>query len=240
MLRWRHLQEMRNNLKPLYIVGAGGFGREVIWLAETINEKSPEWDIKGFVDENVALWDKNIDNYLVHGDLDILEYMNTEVWCVVAVGNAKVRKGLIERLSRCPHIRFATLISPDARIGLNSSIGEGSMVCSGTIITVDASIGKHNILNLDCTVGHDSVLEDFVTLYPSANVSGCVSIGTTTEIGTGAQIIQGVSIGASTIIGAGAVVIRKIEDEVTAVGNPAKVIKKHVPDLFGGGIQQED
>lgn len=240
MLQWRLLQEMRNNLKPLYIVGAGGFGREVIWLAETINEKSPEWDIKGFVDANVALWNKNIDNYLVHGNLDLLEHMNTEVWCVVAVGNAKVRKGLIERLSRCPHIRFATLISPDARIGFNSSVGEGAMVCAGTIITVDAHIGKHNILNLDCTVGHDAVLEDFVTLYPSVNVSGCVNIGSATEVGTGAQIIQGVSIGTGTIIGAGTVVIRNIEDEVTAVGNPAKVIKRHIPDLFGGGTKQEE
>lgn len=225
---------MKNNLKPLYIVGAGGFGREVIWMTKTINEKSPEWNIKGFVDANDTLWSKTIDNYLVHGDLDLLEQMYAEVWCVVAVGNAKVRKRLIKRLSRCPHIRFATLISPDARIGLNSFIDEGSTVCAGTIITVDAHIGKHNILNLDCTVGHDAVLEDYVTLYPSVNVSGCVNIGTATEIGTGAQIIQGISIGSGAIIGTGAVVIRNIEDEVTAVGNPAKVIKKHVSDLFGG------
>ena len=113
------------------------------------------------------------------------------------------------------------------------------MVCAGTVITVDVHIGKHNILNLDCTVGHDAVLEDFVTLYPSVNVSGCVNIGTATEIGTGAQIIQEISIGTGTIVGAGAVVIRNIEDEVTAVGNPAKVIKADPCECFGGIRQKK-
>ena len=86
-------------------------------------------------------------------------------------------------------------------------------------------IGKHVIINLDCTVGHDAILHDFVTLYPSVNVSGISEIGRCTELGTGAQIIQAKKIGESTIIGAGAVVVKDIPAKCTAVGSPAKPIK---------------
>ena len=177
---------MRNDLKSLYIMGAGGFGREVIWLAETINEDNLTWEIMGFVDDDSSLWDKMLDGYKVYGGLDYLEAMDSDVWCVVAVGNAKIRKGIVDRYSKFAHINYATLISPSAKIGIGSDVGEGSMVCAGNIITVDAVIGRHNIINLDCTVGHDARLADFVTLYPSVNVSGHVHIGNTTEIGTGA------------------------------------------------------
>ena len=227
---------MKNDFKPLYIVGAGGFGREVIWLAETINEDNLTWEIMGFVDDDSSLWDKMIDGYNVYGGLDYLEAMDSDVWCVVAVGNAKIRKRIVDRYSKSTHIKYATLISTDTKIGIGSDVGEGSMICAGNIITVDAVIGRHNIINLDCTVGHDARLADFVTLYPSVNVSGHVHIGNTTEIGTGTQIIQGISVGSGTIIGAGAVVIRDIEDDVTAVGSPARAIKRHASGQLWGGI----
>ena len=104
-------------------------------------------------------------------------------------------------------------------------IGEGSIICAGSIITVDIRIGKHVILNLDCTVGHDACLEDFVTVYPSVNVSGNVLVEECAELGTGTQIIQGKKIGAQTIVGAGAVVVKDLPEKCTAVGSPAKPIK---------------
>ena len=104
-------------------------------------------------------------------------------------------------------------------------IGEGSIICAGNILTVDIQIGKHVIINLDCTVGHDAVLHDFVTLYPSVNVSGITDIGECVELGTGMQIIQGKKVGAGSIVGAGAVVVKDIPDKCVAVGSPAKAIK---------------
>jgi sugar O-acyltransferase (sialic acid O-acetyltransferase NeuD family) len=105
------------------------------------------------------------------------------------------------------------------------SIGEGSIICAGTIITVDISIGEHVIINLDCTIGHDDTIQDYVTLYPSVNVSGNVVVGECTELGTGMQIIQGKNIGRESIVGAGAVIVRDIPEKCTAVGSPAKPIK---------------
>lgn len=105
-------------------------------------------------------------------------------------------------------------------------IGEGSIICAHTIITVNVYIGNHVIINLDCTIGHDAVLQDFVSLYPSVNVSGKTNIGRAVELSTGMQIIQGRTVRDYSIVGAGAVVIRNIEDEGTYIGVPAKRICK--------------
>src|SRR5665647_2274293 len=110
------------------------------------------------------------------------------------------------------------------------AIGEGTIICAGAILTVDITIGKHVIINLDCTVGHDALIGDFVTLYPSVNISGNTVINDEVEFGTGSQIIQGKEVGSGSIIGAGAVVVRDIPQGCTAVGLPARPIKFHHVD----------
>lgn len=217
--------------KELYIVGAGGFGREVAWLTERINKYDNEWVIKGFIDDNVSMHGTLCGKYQVLGGCDYLLELQHDAWCVCAIGNAKVRKRIIENLKNNSHIYFAILIDPKAELSDQVLIGEGSIICAGSIITVDVQIGKHNHINLDCTIGHDAVLADFVTLYPSVNVSGEVQIGECTEVGTGSNIIQGKGIGSRTVIGAGTVVITDVADDCTAVGSPGRVIKYH--DLGG-------
>lgn len=216
-----------SDLKPLYIIGAGGFGREVAWLVERINETKPTWDVKGFIDDDRTLWKTVKDGYMIKGGKDYLEKIEKPFWVVLALGNAESRERYINRFVHFSYINFATLVDPSVVISERVSIGEGSIICAGNIITVDVTIGRHCIINLDCTIGHDAVLGDFTTLYPSVNISGAVTIGNTTEIGTGAHVIQGVDIGTRTIIGAGTVVVKSIESDVTAVGNPARIIKRH-------------
>lgn len=214
-----------STLKDLYIIGAGGFGREVAWLVERINEIEPTWNLKGFIDDNTAIHGSLQDDYSVIGGCDYLMNITHEVWVVCAVGSAKIRQKIIEKLKNYANVKFATLIDPSVMRSERVDIGEGSIICAGTIITVDISIGSHVIINLDCTIGHDDIIHDFVTIYPSVNVSGNVVVGECAELGTGMQIIQGKSIGRESIIGAGAVVIRDIPEKCTAVGSPAKPIK---------------
>lgn len=121
-------------------------------------------------------------------------------------------------------MRFATIVDPSVILSKSVSIGEGTIICAGTIATGDISIGKHVIINLDCTLGHDDIIEDYVTIYPSVNVSGNVVVGECCELGTGAQIIQGKKIKSHTIIGAGAVVVKNIEERGTYAGCPVKKI----------------
>lgn len=225
---------MNSNSKPLYIIGAGSFGREIAWLVERINAAAADrgnevpWDLKGFLDDNADIYGKELDGYLVQGGHEVVENYGSDVWCVLAVGSAKGRRKGIARLTPFPHIHFATLIDPSVAMSRSVRIGEGCMICAGNIITVDVNIGDHVIVNLDCTIGHDVNISDYVTLYPSVNVSGGVNIGECSEIGTGAAIIQGISVGTGVVVGANSTLIRDIEDEVTVVGSPAKVIKHHL------------
>lgn len=230
-------------MKDLYIIGAGGFGREVAWLVERINadnnaqERPMSWTIRGFIDDNEALHGCKLGRYVVVGGC---KYLNSiaedhEVFAVCAVGSSKVRKKIIEGLSR--KIMYPTVIDPSVLISDSVEIGEGSIICAGTILTVDIKIGKHVILNLSCTVGHDAVLHDYVTVYPSVNISGNVDVGECCEIGTGMQVIQGKKIGASSIVGAGAVVTKDITESGIYVGVPARLIKSQMCE--GGGREKQ-
>lgn len=210
-------------MKDLYIIGAGGFGREVAWLVERINEVKPTWNLKGFIDDNESLWGSDEGTYKVIGGCDYLKSLG-DVYAVCAIGSAKVRKKVIEKLVGSS-VKFANVIDPSVLISKRVEIGEGTIICAGTIVTVDIKIGNHVIINLDCTIGHDDVIEDYVTIYPSVNVSGNVLIGQCSELGTGMQIIQGKKVAENTIIGAGAVVVKDCAESGTYVGSPAKKIK---------------
>ncbi len=210
-------------MKDLYIIGAGGFGREVAWLVERINDTKQEWNIRGFIDDNVNVHGMEMDGYPVLGALDYLQDVNG-AYVVCAVGNAKVRKAIVERLAE-QNVEFATLVDPSVIMSKRVSVGAGTIICAGTVITVDVKIGNHVIVNLDCTLGHDDEISDYVTLYPSVNVSGCCEIGECVELGTGMKIIQGLKVAAETVVGAGATVVRDIVEPGVYVGSPAKKIK---------------
>lgn len=210
-------------MKDLYIIGAGGFGREVAWIVERINSIKPTWNLKGFIDDNETLWGSTEGEYHVFGGCEYLSALE-DVYAVCAVGSSNVRKKIIEKL-KDTSVKFATLVDPSVLYSNSVKIGEGAIVCAGTIITVDVNIGDHVIVNLDCTIGHDAVIDDFVTIYPSVNISGNVLIGECSELGTGTQIIQGKKVISNTIIGAGAIVVKDCLESGTYVGSPAKKIK---------------
>lgn len=214
-------------MNDLIIFGASGFGREVAWLVERINKVSPQWNILGFLDDDDALQNTIVNGYTVIGKSeDINSYPDAYIVC--AVGSSKVRKKIIDNL-RClnPDVKFGTLIDPSVEISDLVTIGEGSIICAQTVITVNICIGKFVIINLDCTVGHDVLIDDYVTLYPSVNVSGITHIRSCSEIGTGTHIIQGKEVGFNTIIGAGSVVVKNIPENCLAVGVPAAPIKEN-------------
>lgn len=208
-------------MKKIYIVGSGGFAREVAWLIEDINEKNPTWEIMGFIDENEDNIGKELNGYKVLGNL---EYLNKheKAYVTIAIGTGEVRKKISDKIKK--H-EFSILIHPSVMLSKFVNIGEGTIICAGSIITTNIDIGNHVIINLDCTVGHDVNLKNYTTILPSVNISGNVIVGERTMIGTGSAVIQGLSIGSDTIIGAGAIVVKNIPDNCTAVGNPARPIK---------------
>jgi len=216
-------------VRNLIIIGAGGFGRELAWLVERINTLSPTWNILGFLDDTYAKQGTEVGGYPVLGRCQGYVY-NKDSWFVCAIGTANRRREVVERVSASHGVQFATLVDQSVMRSDRIAIGEGTIICAGAILTVDITIGKHVIINLDCTVGHDALIGDFVTLYPSVNISGNTVINDEVEFGTGSQIIQGKEVGSGSIIGAGAVVVRDIPQGCTAVGLPARPIKFHHVD----------
>lgn len=211
-------------MKKIVIIGAGGFGREVQWLIERINEKNPAWQIEGYLDDGIVRGTE-INGYLVLGGTDTLQEFKSSMAVVCAVAAAKTRKEIISRVKEMGNFEFPNLIDPDVQMPRQISIGEGNVICAGNILTVNISIGDFTIINWSCTLGHDAVLDSFVTVYPGVNISGCVEIEEQVELGTGSKLIQGKKIGRNTIIGAGAVVTRDIPPYCTAVGIPAAPVK---------------
>lgn len=214
----------------IVIVGAGGFGREVQWLIERINAQGEQFHLLGYIDDGVECG-TIVDGLPVLGNMEYLLSYHDRLAVACAVGSAKTRRSLMNKLQDKANLIFPNLIDPSALCSDRIMMGHGNIICAGNILTVDIRIGDFNIINLDCTIGHDAVFESYITVYPSANISGCVTIGAGTEIGTGSHIIQGITVGSDTVVGAGAVVIREIPSECTVVGNPAKPIK-----IRGGGL----
>ena len=212
-------------MRKLYIIGAGGFGREVAWLVDRINSTGPVWRLQGFVDDDQRKHGRLEGRHPGVGGTELLAGLDEEAWAVCAVGSACTRRKVVERMQQCGRVRFATLVDPSVLLSPSATIGEGSIVCAGTILTVDVVVGKHVHINLDCTVGHDARISDYSTLYPGVHVSGCATVGQEAELGTGSQIIQGKRVGEGTILGAGSVVVRDLPEWCTAVGVPARPVK---------------
>jgi UDP-3-O-[3-hydroxymyristoyl] glucosamine N-acyltransferase len=107
-------------------------------------------------------------------------------------------------------------------LNYNQVTNEGVILCPGVSITCNVAIGKMVTLNLNVTVGHDVLIDDFTTVNPGAHISGNVKIGKRCLIGTGAVIKEGVTIADDTVIGAGSVVVKDIlEPDMVHFGVPA-------------------
>lgn len=210
-------------MKDIVIIGAGGFAREVAWLIEDINNKEQQWNLLGFIDDDKEKIGKQINGYKVLSNIETFKKFSQNTYCVIAIGDGKIRNSIVKKLNKDQ--KYATLIHPNVLCSSKVEIGEGSIICSGNIITVNIIIGKHNIINLGSTIGHDTILEDYVTVHPGNNISGNIKIKRNTILGTGSCIIQGKIIGKNCIIGAGSVIIKDIPDNCTVVGNPGKIIK---------------
>lgn len=219
-------------MKNIVIIGTGGFARETLAVIEDNsrdNLDNQEWNILGFIDRNV---DKGIlvDGYPVLGDDEWLVSYPHTIYAACGIGETYLRRRIIEKYkSKVTNVIFPNIISRKTTITSphTMKIGEGCIICPGTVITCDITIGNFMIANLNCTFGHDTVIGDYVTVNPGTNISGCVTLGNEITIGTGVQIIPKVSVGSQSIIGAGSVVIKDIPPKCTAVGCPAKPIKFH-------------
>ncbi len=157
-------------------------------------------------------------------DIPILESYDpeykTDDEMIIAIGDNQIRKQIAKTINH----NFGTVIHSSSLISGTVLIGDGTVVFHNSVIQSSTTIGKHCIVNTHASVDHDCVVNNFVHIAPNTTICGNVKIGEGSFIGAGSTIIPNVSIGKWVKIGAGTVVINDIPDNVTVVGNPARII----------------
>jgi sugar O-acyltransferase (sialic acid O-acetyltransferase NeuD family) len=206
--------------RDLIIVGAGGFGREIMWLVQDIGD----FNLLGFIDDSQKIGNKISGIEILGGVADAAKYTHAEF--VVAIGSPRTRQKIVSQLEGLGIKKFAVLVHPSVKKSNSVIFGEGSMICAGTILTVDVQLGKHNIVNINCTVGHDCKSGDYCTVAPIVAISGNVTMGDLVEVGTGAAIRQGARLEKGSMLGMGGVLTKDIPLNQIFVGNPAKFLKE--------------
>lgn len=210
-------------MKDLVIIGAGGFGREVKELVDEINQDKPTWNFIGFVDDNADVTVPEVDTVL--GRIDYLLHIPQKPYVVISIANAAVRKKYAE-LFASEGFEFATLIHPDVTIrGNRVKIGEGTIICSKTNISINVQIGKHCIINTSCGFGHDTTVGDYCGFMPRTVLTGEVVVGDSCYFGVRSTVINRINITDHCTVGACACVVKDLTESGTYVGIPAKRIK---------------
>jgi sugar O-acyltransferase (sialic acid O-acetyltransferase NeuD family) len=212
-------------MQKIVIIGAGGFSQDVLDILDACNWIKPQYEILGYIVESkYGEPGTEVNGFPILGDFDWFGRYQHKVCAISTVGAAEVRFHLVKRASELG-VPFCNVVHPTAILTRHLSIGEDVVLAAGCIIAFKTRIGNHVHVNLDCTIGHDVILEDFVTLAPGVHVSGNVTIAMGAQIGTGANIIEKVDIGEWSVIGAGSTIVRDVPPNTTVVGVPGKVIK---------------
>tara|TARA_B110001469_G_C9480294_1_gene240846 strand:+ start:141 stop:740 length:600 start_codon:yes stop_codon:yes gene_type:complete len=199
-------------MENIALIGSGGHAKVIVDLINELNT----YKIIGFFDDDKAAQLYNI-KYL--GEIKNIDSSIENF--IICIGNNKIRKNIFENNK---NLNWVTLIHPSAIISESAIIGNGTVVCAGSILQTDVKIGKQCIINTASSIDHECFIDDFCSICPKATLCGQVKIGKISFIGSNSTIIQCIIIGDNCIIGAGTVVIKNIENNCKVVGNPGRII----------------
>lgn len=213
--------------KKLLLFPFGGNARESLVSIFAMNEIQEEWDLLGFVDDNVSMHGKECCGVPVLGGRSIFNKF-PDAYVLAVPGSPKNfsrRSNIIYDLA-IDESRFATIIHPSVVKALDATIGYNTLIMSGVVVSCGVRIGNHCLILPNTVVAHDSTVEDFCCIGSNISISGSVRIGSNCYIGSGTKIREDISIGNKTLVGLGSNVVSPLQAGIIAVGNPAKEIKK--------------
>lgn len=216
-------KQMENATNKIVLIGGGGHCKVII----DILKNNKDYEIVGITDtDNVG--GNVLDVPIIGGDSILPSLYHKGITnafvCIGALNNICLRDKIYYKLK---DIGFSIpkLIHKEAIVSPYAKIGDGTCVMAGAVINPDSIVEENCIINTASVIEHDCVIGRNTHISPRSCILGGCKVGTNSHIGAGGIILQGVSIGDNVIIGAGAVVLRNVEDNVTAVGSPAKIIK---------------
>jgi sugar O-acyltransferase (sialic acid O-acetyltransferase NeuD family) len=195
---------------PLYLVGAGGVGRETLDMALAAGVP-----VTAFLDDRLA--GQRIRERPVLAPAEAPKGAHF----AVAIAESHARRSLSARLEGLG-LTPMSLVHPRAVVAPVSVLGGGNLVQANSFVSSSVHTGAHCQIHYNATVGHDTVLDDFVSVFPGANVAGSVRLGAGSTIGSNAVVLQGITVGAGAFVGAGAVVTRDVDPGCVVTGAPAR------------------
>lgn len=206
----------RDHVKYLLIIGAGGHGKVVVDVAESLGE----YDDIFFIDARFPTLERHYGHRVIGDDQSIDDWVRPNVNFIVAVGDNNIRSGIFSSLSfKCAS--FATLVAPSATIASGCTIGAGTVVFPRVTIGPDTIIGNNVILNTACKLDGDIKIDDHAHIAPGSKLGVGVMVGSHALVGAGAVMSEGSSLGANSTLGAGAFLDFNLASGKTAVGRPA-------------------
>ncbi len=208
-------------MKKLFIIGAGGFGRELYVWASHHPDCGRAWTLAGFLDDNPDALAKFGRFALVHPLTG--HKPSSEFTYLIGLGMPALKEKLVSPLITAG-AEFLTFIHPQALIGARVKLGQGVVICPGAILSVDIEVGDFAMVNLNCTIGHDASLGPWTSLSAQCDITGYVRVADRVFMGSRASVIPEKSVGSRAIVGAGAVVVRDVPPNVTVVGIPARIL----------------
>jgi len=194
--------------EKIVVIGGGGHAKVII----NILKKLDMFDIIGYSDINnngEILGIKYLGNDEILSEI-ILDYKNCNA--VIGIGNISIsdlRKRVYVKVKKLG-FEFPPVISPNAIINEDVTIGEGTVVFDGAIINNSSKIGKCAIINTSSIIEHDCNVGDFVHITPCSILSYGVNIGNDSFIGSGTVVIHNLKITNNCLIGSGSIVIKNI------------------------------
>ncbi|MDO4321562.1 MAG: acetyltransferase [Lachnospiraceae bacterium] len=208
-------------MKKIIIVGAGGFGRELLQWIKDINKVAPTWEILGFIDDNTSALDGVEIDYPVIGTISDWKPKEDEEFAL-AMGSPALKRKIVSILKE-KGAKFATVIHPTALLSEFAHYGEGFIMFPYSKLSCNSTVGDFVTL-LSTPIGHDNVIGDYTVISGGCNIVRNVEIGKDVFLAAGVCIAQDIKVGDGAYLGLGSVVLKDVEPGKKVFGNPARAV----------------
>lgn len=205
------------------IYGSGSTGREIADMAQLINRSENRWGAIHFLDD--------LRQGEEHYGLGVLRMADLEAWpgpfeCLIAIGEPLFRQQMHQRLTE-KGVSLATLIDPSARISPSAQIGPGCIIGPSSFVSSNTILEENVMLEINTIVGHDIVIGRHSVVSSCTVLGGGTRIGARSFIGLNCSVKERTLIGSGAVIGMQSAVHNDIPDDVIALGNPCRVLRKN-------------
>ena len=204
-------------MTDLIILGVGPHSQEMVEIIERVNRAEPTWNLVGFL---------GTDSASVGNKLNGCPVLGTQAdWARFADACFVPDCSAASRALDIPRDRLATLVDPSAFVSRTATLGAGCVVYPHGFVGNSAQIGDYLFCLSHCTISHDDVVGDRVTMASGARLAGYVHVEDDCYLGQACTCKPGLAIGRGSLLGMGAVVVKRVEPNSVMVGNPARKLR---------------